>query len=53
MAEKFVDLIGDGSAEKILMFFVLIHSSLWFYKLPRHERGPVGSPLHTRGTGRW
>lgn len=34
MVEKFVDLIGGGSAEKGLIIFVLMHSSWWLYKLP-------------------
>lgn len=32
MAERFVDIIADRSAEKNTS--VLIYSSLWFYKLP-------------------
>jgi len=34
------------------MFFVLLHSSLWFYKLPWSEPGPVGSPFATWDTWR-
>lgn len=53
MAANVVDFIGDGWAEKVLMFFVPIHFSFWFNKLPQCEPVPVGSPLAPRGTGRW